>query len=691
MSHSIDKSQFGHFLRMLDPNAKWFTFQTLTDGEGKPAPDPLAKVFNLSRFTRPVLRLYEEGAGVWITVNDTAGKGRRSQDVKRIRAVWQEDDDGYEGDFPLEPSLVLESSPGHYHRYWLVADDWPADTQGRSDFAGVMACMVANYGSDNGAKDISRCLRMPGFQHRKDPDNPHMVRLVGGNRRRYTRAAILKAFPPPESSVIPRGNGHASVSGESHAELLRQVLTRENYHSALTALAWRQVGAGMPGGQVVEQLRGAMLSIPEEHRDQRWDARLAEIPKLVDSAVKKRSTDAEGSNVIPLQQPNRPERRAAQSVARRLVSTKLSAVAMRHIEWIWPGRIARGKHTTTAGESGIGKSTVLYWIAAAISKGGRSWPCGEGIVPKGSVVILSAEDGAEDTIKPRILAAEGDADKVYIITATKDDEGNISSFTLQHDLQALEKMIDEIGDVILVIIDPISSYLGDRVDGHSNTDIRRVVEPLHEMADRKKVAVLTNSHFSKAGAAAKSRASHRVIGSVAFIALPRVAFAVVVDPEDENRRLVLHLKNNIAKAAPGIAYRLEQRLAGYIGNDPQQKEPLFASVVEWESEHVTTTADQAIAQHEGKLRGEGVEDRASRASPDRDEAIAFLRAYLADGPKAAKAVNDAARAAGINMGKPLREARERLVDSSPTRDSDGVYAGFMWRLKPDTTTKGSEK
>jgi putative DNA primase/helicase len=691
---TIDRSQFDHYLRMLDPNAKWFTFQTFTDCEkDKPDPDPLARVLNLSRFTRPILDLYAQGAGVWVTVNDTQGNGRKKEAVTRIRAVWHEDDDGYDGEFPLEPSLVVETSVeisddhhhSHFHRYWFVADEWPADTQGVKDFDGVMACMIASYSSCKGAKDISRVLRMPGFMHRKNPAKPHMVRVVGGNRRRYPRARILEAFPPPERVTSALGNGHAG-NGADHADLVRQVLTGENFHASLTSLAWRHTGAGMPAGQVVEHLRGIMLSIPDQNRDDRWKARFAEIPKLVNSAVSKHSEpQANGGNGAVVQL-NRSERRAAQSEARRIVSTRLSNVKMRPIEWVWSGRIAQGKHTTIAGEPGVSKSTLLYWVAAAVSKG-HLWPCGEGKAPIGSVIILSAEDGAEDTIKPRILAAKGDDEKVHIITAAKDGEGTVSSFTLQQDLQALERMIDEIGDVVIVIIDPISSYLGDRVDGHSNTDIRRVVEPLHEMADRKKVAVLTNTHFSKAGAANKSRASHRFIGSTAFVALPRVAFAVVIDPEDEDRRLVLHVKNNIAKAAPGLAYRLVQTLAGYIGDPP---DPLFASSIEWESEHVSTTADQAIAKHEEKLRGAGEGKGGVRPSPERDEAEAFLRHFLAIGEKPAKEVNAAAKELGIKE-KPLRQARERLVDSGPKRSPDGkVIEGFVWRLKPVTTTEGSD-
>ena len=378
-------------------------------------------------------------------------------------------------------------------------------------------------------------------------------------------------------------------------------------------------------------------------------------------------------------QPSRAGRRSAEVEVRQLVSRRLSEVQMRAIEWVWFGRIAVGKHTTLAGEPGIGKSTVLYWIAAAISTGGP-WPCGEGTALKGSVIILSAEDGAEDTIAPRVAAAGGDRSKVHVITATRDDEGNVSSFTLQSDLQALEKLIGEIGDVRLVIIDPISSYLGEKVDGHSNTDIRRVVEPLHEMADRLKVAVLTNTHFAKSGATNKSRATHRVIGSTAFIALPRVVLAVTVDPENEDRRLVLHLKNNIAKPAPGLAFTLVQAKAGDIGEPPVE---LYASRVDWEPEHVSTTADQAIAGHEAKLRSDAAE---KRPSPDRDEAEVFLRDILADGPKAAREVREAAEAAGIK-DKPLREARERLVESVQERSNDRrVIRGFLWKLKAEAAT-----
>ena len=378
----------------------------------------------------------------------------------------------------------------------------------------------------------------------------------------------------------------------------------------------------------------------------------------------------------PEWEPNRAERRAFTSAIRKLRSRKGSEIKPEQIVWIWRGRIAKGKHTALAGEPGVGKSTLLYWIAATITRGSL-WPCSEGTAPKGSVVLLSAEDGPADTIVPRFLAAGGDPDKLHIITAVETEEG-VGAFSLQADLHALEEKVREIGDVVLIIIDPISSYMG-AADGHSNTDVRSVLEPLNEMADRLGVAILSNSHFSKAGAANKSRASHRVIGSTAFTALPRAVFSVVQDAEDDGRKLLLHLKNNIAPAAKGLAYRLAETVATYIGDPPA---PLYATRVEWESEHVATTADQAIAQHEAALREAGKRPQTEAQC----EAEEFLREQLDDGAKSKKDIEQQARAFGISS-KVLRTVRERICNAVKETDDKGRVVGSMWSLKIEDATR----
>jgi len=92
------------------------------------------------------------------------------------------------------------------------------------------------------------------------------------------------------------------------------------------------------------------------------------------------------------------------------------------VEWLWPGRVALGKLTLIAGEAGLGKSQVSIAMAAAVTTGGE-WPCRERRAPQGNVVILSAEDGAADTVVPRLMAAGADRHCVHLVSAVRGDDG----------------------------------------------------------------------------------------------------------------------------------------------------------------------------------------------------------------------------------------------------------------------------
>src|SRR5262249_29637637 len=124
----------------------------------------------------------------------------------------QEDDAGHGGPFPLDPSLVVESSPGKFHRYWLVADHWAADERGRMDFAGVMERLIESYGSDKNAKDISRVLRLPGFLHRKDPARPHMVHIIEAIRAERAEARRVERI----AKLIEIADGNSKLPTDRH-------------------------------------------------------------------------------------------------------------------------------------------------------------------------------------------------------------------------------------------------------------------------------------------------------------------------------------------------------------------------------------------------------------------------------------------------------------------------------------------
>jgi hypothetical protein len=244
-----------------------------------------------------------------------------------------------------------------------------------------------------------------------------------------------------------------------------------------------------------------------------------------------------------------------------------------------------------------------------------------------------------------------------------EDGAGRRSFNLQADLDLLEREIERLGDVCLIVIDPISSYLG-RVDSHKNADVRGVLEPIGEMAERLGVAVLSITHFSKAGIGSTTKALHRFIGSIAFVGAPRMAFAVMEDPEDAGRRFFLHAKNNLAPAPQGLAFRLEQKLIHSPVGDG-----MFASHVKWEAEPVDMTADAAMAAGGGG-EGEGKLEAAEE----------FIKEVLTPGELVSvNEFNKQAEALGIAK-RTLRRARAKLGVKAIKGDFAGGWALYLLQV-----------
>jgi putative DNA primase/helicase len=351
-------------------------------------------------------------------------------------------------------------------------------------------------------------------------------------------------------------------------------------------------------------------------------------------------------------------------------------VTPKRIDAIWTDskggiRLARGEHTLIAGEPGLGKSQLEISIAAAISTGG-SWPCGEGSAPLGDVIILATEDSVEHTLVPRLIAAGADCSRIHFVqaVATKDGKGR-RSVNFQLDFENLKKLVKATKEVVLVNIDPMTAYMGN-VDSHKNAEVRGVLSPLGELANECNVAIASVTHFTKGTGKASTKAIDRFIGSIAFIAAPRIGLTVVADPEDLNRRLLLHVKNNISRPPQGLAFRIEQRV---IGTD--EKGELLGSCLAWESVTVEKTADEVVAR-----KGDG-------GPTAKDDAIEFLNRVLAGGPQKVTDIEIEARDAGllakdqrIGQSKPFRAAREAL-GIKPYQPKGLKAAGWYWALSGD--------
>ena len=334
----------------------------------------------------------------------------------------------------------------------------------------------------------------------------------------------------------------------------------------------------------------------------------------------------------------------------------LADVQTKQIEWLWPGRIAKGKVTVVAGHPGIGKSMAGIDIAARISTG-ATWPCGEGIAPKGSVIILTTEDDAADTIKPRILAAGGDASKVHHIQGVKEADGQHSTFSLSDDLDLLEQKAKEIGDVAMIQIDPVNAYMGKsskNFDSYRDTDIRALFEPIQAMATRLKIAIWVVTHFNKAGG---DKAMLRFLGSIGMLAMARAAYAVIEDQDNSERRLMLPVKNNLGATNTGFAYTVREKPTG------DESVP-YCFAVEWEQEHATITADEAMAPKK----------KDDRRSEDVEKAKDIIFEMLSAACWRQADVEERCEQEGI-PSRSIRSAKNKLGVISKQRRE-----GWYWRL-----------
>ncbi len=255
------------------------------------------------------------------------------------------------------------------------------------------------------------------------------------------------------------------------------------------------------------------------------------------------------------------------------------------IRWLWDGWLACGKLHVLAGAPGTGKTTIALALAATVTVGGR-WPDGSRSEP-GNVLIWSGEDDPKDTLLPRLLAAGADSSRVFFVGDVR-AEDETRSFDPARDMQALQIEAARIGDVRLMIVDPVVNAVAG--DSHKNGEVRRALQPLVELSAKLDVAALGISHFSK-GTAGRDPVE-RVTGSIAFGALPRVVMATAKIEGDDGKqgRLFARAKSNIGPDGGGFDYTIEQlELVGYPGLCPSRV--LWGNPLEGSARDLLAVAD----------------------------------------------------------------------------------------------------
>lgn len=431
--------------------------------------------------------------------------------------------------------------------------------------------------------------------------------------------------PAPQWIIEAIGNGSTSSQSDNSGG---DVIPQGKRNATLASLA----GTMRRRGMQEQAILAALLETNARQCD----------PALPESEVRAIASSIGGY------QPATPKERKPRAPSVDL----LSDIAPEAVTWVWPGRIPGGKVSLLIGDPGLGKSLTCLDLAARITTGGL-WPDGTR-APEGNVVLLTAEDGLADTVRPRLDALGGKPEHVYVLRAIREGDTE-RSFDLTSDLAHLETLMTRV-NAVAAFLDPISAYLG-KTDSYRDSEVRGVLAPLAAVAERTGSGVVGVMHLTKNQ---QRQLIHRVQGNIAFAAAARAVFAIAEDRDVQGRRYFAPVKMNLARKPMTLAFQLEE-----AGGVP---------VVKWEVMPVEVDAESLLGPPESE------ETRGAH-----DQAKDFLRETLADGPVEAVTVKAAAKRERIKHVT-LFKAKASLGIVSR---KGGYQGSWVWEMPKGIERKGA--
>lgn len=444
----------------------------------------------------------------------------------------------------------------------------------------------------------------------------------------------------------PAANGAFTYETDEERQRDRDFLVEQGWIKPGEADGWSDAGlemvaeacgSGVPIEEFDEIPYGPLDEVMFEYGD-RWDSMsgverlIAAAPYLGGRYYRGDQLKRELAEKAPSVVEANPD--AAEKLDRLLV--RMDKVESRRVEWLWRDRIPLRAVTLLAGIGGLGKSQASLAIAGEATRGELTGH------PE-AVLLFTAEDDLEAVVRPRLEAAQADAALVFALRMNAD-------LWLPDGIDELHELVRQT-QARLIIFDPLLAYVAEETETHKERDVRVLIRRLHDVAAEFDAAVLAVMHFKKG---AEADALYRVSGAAGFGNAARSVLAAARDPNDETRRVLVHVKNNYGVEKPAIRFEVRQ-----FGE---------SSAVVFGAEDVSLTQREVFGQTPGP-------------EPDaQDEAVEFLLSELADGPKSAKDVVADAKAAGVTEAT-LRRAKKRLqIKPAAVRGDDNKITGWVWAL-----------
>ena len=305
---------------------------------------------------------------------------------------------------------------------------------------------------------------------------------------------------------------------------------------------------------------------------------------------------------------------------------------------LWEPYIPFGKVTIVQGNPGEGKTTFALRLAAACTTGG-TLPGMKPLLPF-HVIYQTAEDGLGDTVKPRLIEAEADLDRVLVIDEAKQE------LTLSD--ERIEKAITQNG-ARLIILDPIQAYMGEKTDMNRANEVRPMFRRLADVAERTGCAVILIGHLNKA---AGGQSAYRGLGSIDFRAAARSVLLIGRVKREPNVRVIVHDKSSLAAEGKPIAFCL----------DPETG---FSWIGEYD-----ITADELLSGAGGNT------------ATKTEQAERLILDLLADGKElASEDIVKAAAEAGISE-RTVQNAKRNMGGVLGARRVGGQWYNFIKKKQP---------
>lgn len=445
---------------------------------------------------------------------------RKKEFAVPTKYLWSDLDNANPNMIKPKPQIAWNSSPNRFACLWML-DHTPSLEETEK----LNKQLAYSVGADHGGWDITQVLRIPGTRNHKYPDAPY-GKLLWHKEVPYESIEITQQTDIDASDILRKYNLSPFTIKRTFSE------AKEGSRSEVL---WKLENELIERGLSKEEVFIVIKDSPWN----KFKKRESQLRREIDKAWDMHIHDDE-------EKPKASKKKKEEEPQKQLTLLNLDEVEPEVIEWLWYPYIPKGKLTMIEGDPGLGKSWLTMALASYISRG-KALPY-QMNPEKGPVLILSAEDGIADTIKPRLITLKANTKNIIAIPEPV-------SFT-EAGAKAVGEAIKTINP-LLIIIDPLVAYLGGKVDLHKANETREIMVRLTRLAEEHHVAIVLVRHLTKGN---RDKAIYRGLGSIDLTAAVRSAIAIGRNPQDPNEgRVICHIKSNLAPLGKPIAYTLNAK------------------------------------------------------------------------------------------------------------------------------------